>query len=178
MKMAKNQTVVENLARLRISKTKSGPSSASNEYLRYIYGEKIPKKELLRRNYIKTELDKKSQQLRKDTAAKKIQRKLMLQDNVFHKTFPSRYAIHLGGRVYDARSLSKWLKTHHTLPRPFNKLKLSNANRERVQRYDRRKFIHSGKRMFDLNSNEFHALSPEQKRRRIRDATLYLNYVG
>ena len=105
------------------------------------------------------------------SAAQKIQTKMMPYNNVFGaKRYPARFAIKLGNRLYDSRSLAHWLKSHRSLPRPWHNVEISNKNRERVRRYNRRKLYRHGKRAYDLDSSEFHALAPVDKRRHIEKA--------
>lgn len=160
------------LKRVKISKKKQNPYYASTKYLKHLYGNKqVPKKQLIKRKLMKEAFHENLQQIKRRSSAKKIQKTMMPYNEVFaQKKFPSRFAIKLGDRIYDSRQLAYWLKSHPSLPRPFDHIQLSNANKEKVQRYDRRKLFRHGKRTVNLNSNEYHALDPKNKRRRILHA--------
>jgi hypothetical protein len=137
-----------------------------------VYGHgKIPASVRITKKLLKDAIKENRKYKKKQYAAKKIQTKMMPYDNMFgHKRYPIRFAIKLGDRLFDSRSLAHWLKSHRSLPRPWNHVKVSNENIERVRRYDRRKLYRHGKRAYDLSSSEFHALSAEEKSKRIKRA--------
>jgi len=165
------QGMFNKFGQLKVTKGKN-PYYPSDKYLRHVYGKgKVPVKHLIEKKLMKEALEENIQQVKRKSAAKKIQSTLMPYNDVFgRKKYPSRFSIKIGNRLYDSRWLKQWLKNHNSLPRPWNKVELSSQNRERVQMYNRRKLYRHGKRAYDLNSPEYHALAPVEKRRRIQRA--------
>lgn len=167
--------LIDRLSRVKIAKnTKKHkyPYYPSGKYLNHVYGAgKIPASVQKKKNLLKEAIKENRNHMKRSSAAKKIQTKMMPYNNMFGaKRYPARFAIKIGNRLYDSRSLAHWLKSHRSLPRPWNHVEISNENRERVRRYNRRKLYRHGKRAYDLDSSEFHALAPIEKRRRIEKA--------
>lgn len=167
--------IIGKLSRLKIAndtKKRTYPYYPSGKYLNHVYGAgKIPTSVQIKKNLLKDAIKENRKHMKRSSAAKKMQTELMPRNDIIGlKRFPLRYAIKLGGRIYDSRALAQWFKHNPSLPRPFDNVEIRNENRERVHRYNRRKLYRGGKRAYDVSSNEFHALPPAQKRRRIKEA--------
>lgn len=174
------EELIEKLSRAKIAKDtkkRKYPYYPSGKYLNHVYGAgKIPAAVRIKKNLMKEAIKDNRKHMKRLYAASKIQKKMMPYNNVFGtKRYPVRYAIKLGNRLYDSRSLAHWLKIHRSLPRPWNHVELSNENRERIRRYNRRKLYRHGKRAYDLESSQFHALDPEEKGRRVNKALKILD---
>ena len=167
--------IIDKLRRTKISKNtkkRKYPYYPSGNYLNHVYGVgKIPASVQIKKDLLKEAIKENRKHMKRSSAAKKIQTKMMPYNNMFGaKRYPARFAIKIGNRLYDSRSLAHWFKSHRSLPRPWNHVEISNENRERVRRYNRRKLYRHGKRAYDIDSSEFYALAPEEKRRRVEKA--------
>jgi hypothetical protein len=172
--------LIEKLSRAKIAKNtkkRKYPYYPSGKYLNHVYGAgKIPAPIRIKKNLMKEAIKENRKHMKRLSAAAKIQTKMMPYNNVFGtKRYPVRFSIKLGNRLYDSRSLAYWLKNHRSLPRPWNHVEISNENRERIWRYNRRKLYRHGKRAYDLESSQFHALAPVEKRRRVEKALQILD---
>jgi hypothetical protein len=167
--------VIDKLSRAKIAnntKKRKYPYYPSGKYLNHVYGPgKTPATVRIKKDLMKEAIKDNRTHMKRSSAAKKIQTTMMPYNNVFrHKSYPARFAIKLGDRIYDSRSLARWFQTHNSLPRPWSHVEISNKNKERVRRYNRRKLYRHGKRAYDLESSQFDALGPVEKRRRLDKA--------